>query len=146
MYGAALYYAHRVDLHEGLKRLALADDGKGGKVEVFTRKKVVGYEVGDADTKPAVRLDDGEVITADLVIAADGVHSVAVEHVLGKRNPAEVPTGVKANLCYRFLIPTKEVDGDPETGWFNEGLEAKGCRVWADIPGRKRLISYPCRE
>jgi salicylate hydroxylase len=80
------------------------------------------------------------------VIAADGVHSLAVEHVLGRPHPAEVPTGGKANLCYRFLIPKADVDGDPETRFFNESPQSVGCRVWADLQGRKRLISYPCRE
>ena len=91
-------------------------------------------------------LADGSVVTADLVIAADGVHSLAVEHVLGHPHPAEVPTGTKANLCYRFLIPKADVDDDLETRFFHESPQSMGCRVWADLPGKKRLISYPCRK
>lgn len=86
------------------------------------------------------------MVAADLIIAADGLHSIAVEQVLGHPHPAEVPTGTKANSCYRFLIPKADVDSDPETRSFNESPQSVGCRVWADLAGKKRLISYPCRE
>lgn len=95
---------------------------------------------------PSITLTDGTVVKADLVIAADGVHSTAVEYILGHPNPPQVPAGYNSNLCYRFLIPKDEVDNDPETSFFNQGMESLGCRIWVDEAGRKRLIQYPCRE
>ncbi|KAK3349828.1 hypothetical protein B0T25DRAFT_249918 [Lasiosphaeria hispida] len=142
LYGAPLYYAHRVDLHEALKGLAMGDLGPGVKPVVHVRSKVVSYD----PEAPSITLADGTVVKADLVIAADGVHSVGVEYVLGHRDPPEIPTGIKANLCYRFLIPKADVDSDPETRFYNETPLSTGCRVWVDIPGKKRLISYPCRD
>jgi len=42
-YGAALWYAHRVDLHESLKRLATEPDGLGRPVVIHLKSFVVGY-------------------------------------------------------------------------------------------------------
>lgn len=41
--GAALYYAHRVDLHNALKWLAVREDGPGTPVTIHLGSQVVGY-------------------------------------------------------------------------------------------------------
>jgi len=41
--GAALWFAHRVDLHDSLKKIALSEDGVGIKVEVRLKTEVVEY-------------------------------------------------------------------------------------------------------
>lgn len=41
--GAELYYAHRVDLHEGLKKLAVGTKGPGVPVRICTGAEVKGY-------------------------------------------------------------------------------------------------------
>lgn len=84
------------------------------------------------------------MISADLVIAADGVNSVAAEAVNGKLNPPEVAQ--HANCCYRFLISRAELAADPETSWINEGDQVSGCRIYPDPAGRRRLIEYSCRK
>jgi salicylate hydroxylase len=41
--GASLWFAHRVDLHDSLKKMALAEKGPGIKVEVRLKTEVVAY-------------------------------------------------------------------------------------------------------
>jgi salicylate hydroxylase len=42
-FGAAFYFAHRVDLHDELKYLATREDGPGTPVKILTGTEVVGY-------------------------------------------------------------------------------------------------------
>lgn len=88
-----------------------------------------------------VYLSNGEVATGDLVIAADGVHSSAVEAILGAPNPA-VPT-THYNFAYRFLIPSSEIAADPETVQFTEDDDG---RIKFIVGEGRRLVWYPCRK
>jgi len=91
---------------------------------------------------PSITLKEtGEVVVADLVVAADGIHSVGVEAILGHRYPSR-PQKLY-NGCYRFLIPHNEIESDPETAWFTKD---SGCmRAFMNNPGESRFVSYPCR-
>lgn len=105
-FGAPFYLAHRVDLHDELKELAFGDDGSGKPVpEVRLGTTVVGYDPGSG----VVKLSNGSEMKGDLVIGADGIHSMAVEAVLGHSLPA-VSSG---SACFRFLIPTEDILNDP---------------------------------
>lgn len=57
---------------------------------------------------------DASVHKADLVVAADGVHSCAVSLVAGNNLPA-IPTGMAA---FRFLIPTQLILDDSKVAEF----------------------------
>lgn len=83
----------------------------------------------------------GETIIGDLVIAADGVHSGAVEAILGAPNPA-LPT-TNYNFAYRFLIPSSELAADPETARFTEDDDGQMKFLLGD---GKRIVWYPCRK
>ncbi|KAK1977169.1 salicylate hydroxylase [Colletotrichum cereale] len=148
-YGAPWYFAHRVDLHEELKRLATEPEegpvdgpappghGPGRAATVHLRSEVVAY---DSDAA-SITLASGEVVTGDVVIAADGVHTIGVESVLGRSNPA-VPQG-HYNFCFRFLIPAADIEADPATRFWNEGDDG---RIKFLVGDMKRLVSYPCRN
>jgi salicylate hydroxylase len=89
-------------------------------------------------------LQNGTVIIADVILAADGVNSIAPEAILGAAN---APQPAKhSNCCYRFLISREELEADPETKWFTEGHQSFGCKVYPDHPANRRLVSYTCRE
>lgn len=92
---------------------------------------------------PSLRLASGETITPDLVVAADGVNSIAVESVLGEPNPPEPQEHY--NCCYRFLIPVSVLESDPETAFFNVDRDGK-MRLIVDNVNRRRLVCYPCRK
>ncbi|KAJ0307992.1 hypothetical protein Brms1b_009818 [Colletotrichum noveboracense] len=115
-YGSPWYFAHRVDLHQELKRMATAADG-GPPLTIKLRSEVASYDPNNA----SITLSDGSTITSDLVVVADGIHSAGVEAVLGSPNPA-YPAG-QDNFCYRFLLPMEEVLGDQETAQLFDGAK-----------------------
>ncbi|KAK1974485.1 hypothetical protein LZ30DRAFT_640235 [Colletotrichum cereale] len=140
-HGAHLYYAHRVDLHSNLKRMATALDGPGTPVTIKTKSEVMAY---DPET-PSMTLTDGTILTGDLLIGADGIHSISVAEILGHPNPPQ--PAQHSNCCYRFLIPRALVEDDPETSFFTKGLVGlQGIRIWPDVARGRRLVYYPCRN
>jgi salicylate hydroxylase len=89
-------------------------------------------------------LQDGTIISADVILAADGVNSIASQAILGKVNAPE--PAKHSNCCYRFLISREQLMSDPETKWFTEGHQSLGCRIYPDHQANRRLVSYTCRE
>ncbi|KAK1525773.1 FAD binding domain-containing protein [Colletotrichum costaricense] len=138
-YDADLWYAHRVDLHDSLKRIATDPAGPGVPVTIHPNSWVVGYN----PELPAVHLQDGDEIECDLVVGADGIHSIAAETVLGRKNPAVAP--LLHNCCYRFLIPAEVLEEDSETKFWNEDADGL-IRLFPDNKTNRRLVSYPCRN
>ncbi|KFY91112.1 hypothetical protein V500_04798, partial [Pseudogymnoascus sp. VKM F-4518 (FW-2643)] len=68
-FGAPAVFSHRADLHEALRAKATSEDGPGIPIELVTKAIVVSFE---AHTR-SVTLEDGSTLTADLVVAADGI-------------------------------------------------------------------------
>ncbi|RHZ63413.1 putative salicylate hydroxylase [Aspergillus thermomutatus] len=133
-YGAPWYLAHRVDLHSELRRLATTLDAPGMPVEIMLRSEVVSFDAENG----SVTLSDGSIHRADLVVAADGVHTTAIHQVIGHATPA-VSTG---SAAFRFLIPTEEIQQDPETAKL---LEDGVMRIYV-AEGVRRLIWYSCAD
>ena len=85
--------------------------------------RVVSVTFDPVTHRPSLRLRDGAVLTADLVIGADGVKSTLREIVVGGPDKP-VPTG---DAAYRAIIKTEEMLNDPDlkelveypemTGW-----------------------------
>jgi salicylate hydroxylase len=82
------------------------------------------------------------VITSDVVVGTDGIHTIAVEAVLGRANEP-VPSKDLYNFCYRFLIPTTEIENDLETRFWTEDDDG---RMKFFVGDMQRIISYPCRK
>ncbi|KAF7321667.1 FAD/NAD(P)-binding domain-containing protein [Mycena kentingensis (nom. inval.)] len=123
---------HRSDIHEELKRLATSADCDflGPPAELHLGKKVnlCAPEAG------SITLSTGEVVEADLVIGADGIHasslsllrtritisqSVIRTSVLGHSLTANA-TGF---ACFRCLFDASAIDSIPELSWLREGTE-----------------------
>ncbi|KAG9256277.1 FAD binding domain-containing protein [Emericellopsis atlantica] len=136
--GAKLWYAHRVDLHSGLKDLATGR-GAGTRVEIHAGQPVVSY---NPDT-PSITLENGTEVTGDLVVCADGVRSEATQVVHGQ--PVAQCDPRPMNCAYRFLVPADVLEKDDKTSWFNESCDG-WTRIFADVSADKRLVSYPCRN
>ncbi|OXV05236.1 hypothetical protein Egran_06996 [Elaphomyces granulatus] len=133
-YGAPLYLANRVDLHNELKLLATQEEGPGSPAEVFLCSDVVEYDT-EAGT---ITLADLSVHQADLIVGADGIHSNAVNHVFGRPTPA-----ISSNTAaYRFLIPTEDLQSDPQIA---AHLKDDVVRIFMSNSMR-RLIWYPCSD
>ncbi|KAF7194834.1 FAD-dependent monooxygenase OpS4 [Pseudocercospora fuligena] len=138
-YGAPFVSYHRADLHLGL-RMAAANIGAKtvlGKMAVKIDCEKGQFTVVDPHSRTGK-----EVIQKDLVILADGVNSLFVEHVTGSPNPLH-ETGRSA---YRSLIPMGKVFSDPEArSLFNSGAE-RGITGSFNSQTGVFLIAYPCRK
>lgn len=94
-------------------------------------------------SKPSIILSGGQEVCGDLVIGADGVHSLAPEAILGRKNEPVAPA--HSNYCYRFLIPVERLEADPDTNFFVEGRDG-WTRIFPDNSKQRRLVVYPCRK
>ena len=115
--GAGFHLVHRADL-VGLLQAALP-----GPV-IRLGAKVQDVALGVGDTRASVTLASGDVLTADLVVGADGLHSVLRPKVTETR-----PAFFTGQVAWRALIPCA---GDPPEAQVFMG------------PGR-HLVSYPLR-
>lgn len=134
--GTKQYYSHRVDLQQALVNLATEPYGGGVPVEITYNTEVASY---DAE-KGGIILTDGTTYTADLVVAADGVHSASPRHILGHDFDATY-TGT---TIVRFMLPTSSIRSDPQTAHL---VENQGQFTFYISPERRRyLLQYPVRD
>ncbi|KAH8700322.1 hypothetical protein BGW36DRAFT_415423 [Talaromyces proteolyticus] len=101
-YNAPYYVIHRADFHSALHKRAL-DVG----VEIKLGSRAVSY---NADTS-TITFENGSVVTADLIVAADGVKSLARKVVLGGHDKVPQKTGFAA---YRSTVKVERMQQDPE--------------------------------
>jgi salicylate hydroxylase len=90
-YGSPLYALRRTELQRALHRKAL---------DVGARFRMAATVAAIDPATGIVTLKSGETIDADLVIGADGIHSVARNALVGRPDPA-IPTG---ELAYRYAF------------------------------------------
>ncbi len=99
LYGERTYTAHRADLLDAISRAVPAEDVRLGK-------RCVGLDPagrGSGGERHLLRFDDGETATADVVIGADGIHSM-VRAALTEPAPATY-----SGLCaFRALVPVDQ--------------------------------------
>jgi salicylate hydroxylase len=111
LYGEQTYTVHRADLLDVIGRAVPQGTVRLGRrcVDVSLR--------GD---RPALRFDDGEVVEADIVIGADGVHSVVRRALTG--SPAPTYSGLCA---FRALVPLEQAPPmarrNAQTLWLGPG-------------------------
>ena len=133
--GTKQYYAHRVDLQNALVRLATQPDGEGTPVQITYNATVVLYDAENG----GITLADCSTFTADLVIAADGVHSKSPRAILGYDFDATY-TGT---TIVRFMLPTSVICDDPLTAKL---VGEEGQSSFYIGPERRRyILQYPVR-
>ena len=107
-YGAPFLAMHRGDLHA-----ALADLVPNEIIQLGRKLRSVNQE----GSQVSLTFEDGERVKADVVIGADGVHSLIRDHVAGRENPR-----FTGRIAYRTTFPTsllKGVDiGMSRTKWW----------------------------
>lgn len=84
-------------------------------------------------SKPTVTLASGEVVSADLIIGADGVRSMTREYVVGGPD-APKATG---DAAYRALIPTEKLLEDDDLRPLVENTESI---IWMGPKGH--IVGY----
>ncbi|KAJ7849654.1 hypothetical protein B0H14DRAFT_2765217 [Mycena olivaceomarginata] len=100
-YGSPYWHIHRADLHRGLLEAAM---DLGCKFHLDARVVSIDPDAGSVLTK------DDVTYSADLIVASDGLNSMAREVVLGRPGPP-VPTG---QMAYRVILPAAKLAGIPE--------------------------------
>jgi salicylate hydroxylase len=128
-YGAPYYFFHRADL----VKLLVATAQENERITVRTGCRVVSYDF-DA---PSVTSSTGEVIKADLVVAAGGIKSAVRDTINGRPLPPQ-DTG---DAAYRILVPAKPLLQDPETAYLVKNPWAVH---WMGPEGH--AVGYPLRE
>ncbi len=122
-HGAPYCLVHRADAHEVLHD-AVAALSPGALV---LDSRVV--EVQDDEQGAVVRCASGKEYMADLVIGADGIHSI-----LRKRNLGDTPAHFTGNVAWRCMVPAVRLP---------PGFKEPVVEVWA---GPKRhVVIYPIR-
>lgn len=101
-FGMPFMTVGRIDLHEELLRLALSEEGVGEPVKLVLSSKVVAADSEEG----AVELENCETHRGDLIVGADGLHSVLKKVVVGENDLVAASTGMSA---FRFSIPTATV-------------------------------------
>ncbi|KAJ0414605.1 hypothetical protein BJY00DRAFT_318689 [Aspergillus carlsbadensis] len=123
---------HRAHLHQGLKVAAQAP-GPGVPARLHTSSQVVDIDPHNA----TITLENGDVVSGDLVLGADGVHSLAKSKLSGGENIKTFSSGKNA---FRFLIARQDALDDPETKDLAQEL---GTWYMFDSP-ELRVVVYPC--
>ncbi|KAI6429285.1 hypothetical protein MCOR22_010325 [Pyricularia oryzae] len=124
-FGAPYCVAHRAHLQRSLHARALELG-----VEVRLDSLVVAYRPDDA----AVELSNGEVVRGDLIVAADGVKSIARNTLQPAQTDEPCFTGFAA---YRATVDAEKIASDPEIAWI---LEKPALNIW--IGENRHVMSY----
>ena len=127
-YGADRIMWHRQDLHAYLRKMATSNERAGEPAVLRTSARVAGCSCQEGK----VVLEDGEVLEADLVIGADGIHSALRTSVLGKEVKPK-PTGSSA---YRLMLPTAVL---------NERAPQFASNIKPEEPYTSMIMAHSCR-
>jgi salicylate hydroxylase len=100
-YGSPYVVIHRSDLH-GLLLVACQKAG----VDLLTGQHVVDYDSSSDAVMASVRLADGRVESAPMIVAADGLHSVARATFVGDEPVSS------SYVAYRGVVPIEQVSRD----------------------------------
>ncbi|KAI1505315.1 hypothetical protein F5X99DRAFT_430557 [Biscogniauxia marginata] len=117
---------HRSDFHEALHKRAVELG-----VKLLLNSRVVGYNPAD----PSVTLANGSVMSADIVIAADGIRSLAREIISPGPVGAPKDTGFAA---YRATVEVENMKQFPELAWV---IENPNINIW--IGEGRHVMTYP---
>ena len=139
-FGASAWSVHRVDLHNELLRLATSED----MTNLKPVKLRLGAQVVDASTDGSIFLADGSCHTADLIVAADGLHSILRDTVLKRGIMPPSPSGLSA---FRFLLDTKLLKDNAKLMQITETKDP-GYKIIIDAEEKlleRHMVWYPCR-
>src|SRR5258705_10616737 len=103
LFGAPYLCMHRGDLHEALVSVLPAGIIHAGK-------KLVGLD--ERGSRVTLTFEDGDRAEADVVIGADGVHSIVRDTIVGPDAPIH-----KGRIAYRAVFPSALMGGRDVGRW-----------------------------
>ena len=128
-YGSPYYHIHRADFHQMLMDLA-------APVSKLRLDSTV-VSVDTSSSRPSITLSTGEILSADLIIGADGVKSstrVAMLKELGHTGSARD----SGQAAYRIMLNRDQMENDPE---LLKLIDSDTVTRW--IGEKKHIIAYP---
>lgn len=132
MWAHPWHLVHRAHLHTALKEMAVGEAGKGKPAKLHVSRRAKAIDPATA----TVTFDDGSEVQGDLIVGADGVHSLTRASIPG----GDLQAFDSGKSAFRFLIPTETLAADPETKGFIEKDDFLTMWIGED----RRLIMYPC--
>ncbi|KAL6153602.1 hypothetical protein ACJQWK_11281 [Exserohilum turcicum] len=127
-YGADRIMWHRQDLHSHLLKVAKDETRNGPPAVVRTVSRVVDC---NCDTG-TITLQNGDVLQADIVVGADGIHSALRSLVLGKE-VKPIPTG---SSCYRLMMSSRDI---------KQQAPEFAANINPEQPYTSMMIAHDCR-
>ncbi|KAF5389185.1 hypothetical protein D9757_003487 [Collybiopsis confluens] len=128
-YGAPWHVLHRADLYGMLFSIA------SPYIKLRLNSKVIHLET-ESIHRPSVTLQTGEVISADLIVGADGINSTIRGYITNQSIVA--PT---EDVAYRVILPTHTFLSDPQ---LKALIEEPTISCWMG-PGR-HIVGYCIRD
>ena len=98
LYGADFYHIHRADLHAMLVSLV---------PESAATLSASCASVRNEGNTAVATFEDGSQFEADVIVGADGIHSVVRNQLFGKEAPR-----FTGHMCYRAVVPFEHVRPD----------------------------------
>ncbi|GLB01962.1 hypothetical protein AtubIFM57258_000374 [Aspergillus tubingensis] len=146
-FGTDWLFHHRVDLRDELLRLATAPSEELGlSGEPATVRFGARVVDGDVDEGRLI-LEGGEVVEADLVVAADGIRSIMRGPVVN--DDAYITAQPSGSSAFRFTMSREKVI-ELHNGEVPEIMDSSKpgtlLGVYALDPTERRVIMYPCRN
>ena len=144
-FGSAAWTVHRVDLHSALLYLATATDIQDSKPATLR----LNAQAVDSDIQGAVVLSDGSKYFADLIVAADGLHSALRWKVLAKDTAQLSPPRETVMSAFRFLVDTETLLDQPYLATVLESKGPKDAAMLIDLEDKmheRHMMWYPRRE
>ncbi|RDW63349.1 hypothetical protein BP6252_10894 [Coleophoma cylindrospora] len=124
-YGAPYIVIHRADIHQILHKHAV-----NAKVQVILNSRVAKYDFEAG----SLQLANGEELSADLIVAADGINSSARKSFLSETDDGTEKTGWAA---YRTTALVADIKANPDTAQ----LVAKhNCNCW--VGDKSSVMTY----
>lgn len=128
------HLVHRVHLHEELKRRAVDPVGEGPPAILKMASRVKSIDPASA----VAVLESGECVQGDLIVGADGVHSITRKYVPG----GDITTKSSGKSAFRFLVAREKVLANPATAHFAQ----KNGELIIWYGQDRRVIMYPCSQ